>query len=353
MTAKRKPTLLDCGHFSMTERCDICAERAVVEQVKAATPDPTQGQPATADRPGAAAGWPTAEKVLGDQPTAGIYSIPDSTYHRDPLTAYGTESLSGSTARFLIPPSTPAHYRWKVDHRNEPTAAMIFGGAVHAITLETADLAIFDGASWDSKAGEKFLLEHDPDGDEAPILARDVPAAKAMAYALRSHPIGRKSLRNGRAEQALFVQDPETEVWLRGKVDHMQDPTGDHLVITDIKTTTSAHEWEFARSAAKLSYHISDAHYARILRTLGMAKKVTMIYLAVEGLPPYLVNVHQVSDDDLRRADELDQLAIRRFAHCLQTGVWEGYPTRINKITLPVYAARNEDEALLGAEEDQ
>lgn len=348
MTVKKKATLLDCGHLSLTGKCDICTDRDALEAIRSRTaaepsrPGPTQ--PATAAPVAAVA-------VLGTgSPTPGIYQIPDSIYFRDPLKAYGTESLSGSSARHLIPPSTPAHYRWKMDHPNEPTAAMIFGGAVHAITLETAELAIFEGRSWDSKAGEKFLLEHDPDGDDAPILERDVPAAKAMAYALRTHPIVSKALRNGNPEQAMFAQDPQTKAWLRGKLDYLQPAASGHLVVTDIKTAVSAHEWEFARSAGKLSYHVSDAHYARILRLLKMAKSVTMIYAVVESKPPYLVNVHQIKHEDLRRADELDQLAIHTFARCLETGQWPGYPVRINEISIPVYAARNEEEALDSAE---
>lgn len=354
MTPKRKPTLLACGHLSFTDRCDICADRALADAARSASrPDPTQGQPATATDPGAAAGWPTAEKHLGDTPTAGVYKLPDSVYHKDPLRAYGLESLSGSTARYLIPPSTPAHYRWLIDHRNEPTPAMIFGSAVHALTLDTAELAVFDGRSWDSKAGERFLLEHDPDGDQAPILARDVPAAKAMAYSLRSHPIVAKALCNGTPEQAMFAQDEQTGAWLRGKLDYLQHTVGDRLVVTDIKTTTSAHEWEFARSAAKISYHVSDAHYARIIKILGLARHVTMIYATVEGTPPYLVNVHQISNDDLRRAEELDRLAINTYARCLAAGAWPGYPVRINTITLPVYKARNEEDALASADEGE
>lgn len=348
--AKVKAALLDCGHFSVNGRCDICADRKVAQAARAAAErvEIRESDP----RSPACVSAPAAIAVLGaDEPLAGVYDIPDSIYHRDPLRAYGTESLSGSTARFLVPPSTPAHYRWRMDHPNEPTAAMILGSAVHALTLETAELAIFEGSSWTTKAGTEFLIEHDPDGDEAPILAKDLAAAKAMAYALLHHPIVAKALTNGKAEQAIFAQDDETGVWLRGKLDYLQQAVGGRLIVTDVKTAQSAHFGEFSRSAAKLSYHVSDAHYGRIVKLLGLAKRVTMIYATVESHPPYLVSVHQISDEDLRRGDELDQLAIRTFARCMETGNWPGYPLTINKLTLPVYAARSEEESLLSAEE--
>lgn len=357
---KPKATLLPCGHFSQgtdadgTPNCSICGERAAIARMKeraagAAVTDPTRGQPATARDTGAAAGWPMGES----EPREGVYNLPDSIYHRDPLKVYGTESLSGSSARHLIPPSTPAHYRWRMDHPSQPTPAMIFGSAVHALALDTQDLAAFDGNSWSSKAGDLFLAEHDPDGDEAPILAKDVSAAKAMAHSLLAHPLVQMGLSNGSPEQAMFCRDPETGVWLRGKVDYLARGVGSHLIVTDIKTTECAHESEFARSAGKLSYHIQDAHYARIIKHLGLARKVTMIFAAVEKTPPYLVNVHQISGDDMKRGDELNEMAIRRFAHCLNTGEWPGYPQRINKLTLPAYVARAEEEALYEGDEDQ
>ncbi len=350
--ARPKMTKLACGHYSDNGKCEICLAREAMEAAQAAAREATASRPdPTIPAPAAAAPESVAAVLGTGEPTAGVYDIPDSIYFKDPLKAYGTESLSGSSARFLIPPSTPAHYRWRMDHQNDPTPAMIFGSAVHALTLETAELAIFEGSAWNSVAGRKFLIEHDPDGDEAPILAKDVAAAKAMAYSLRHHQIVAKALTNGRAEQAMFAQDPDTGIWLRGKLDYLQQAVKDRLVITDVKTTQDAYFGEFSRSAAKLSYHVSDAHYARIVKLLGLAKRVTMIYATVESHPPYLVSVHQISDEDLRRGDELDQLAIRTFARCLETGDWPGYPNKINKLTLPVYAARSEEEALLSAEE--
>lgn len=350
--ARPKAVLLPCGlHFGPADQpCQMCAEAERIRaqeiaaaQIPVSRPDPTRGADAGAPRPAVTAALGTGE------PVAGVYDLPDSIYHRDPLRAYGTESLSGSTARYLLPPSTPAHYRWRMDHPTKPSAEMILGSAVHALVLETADLVIFEGASWNSKAGRDFLAEYNPDGDEAPILEGDVLTAKAMAHALRSHPIATKALRNGQAEQALFAQDPETGVWLRGKLDYLQPSAGDHLIVTDVKTCRDASAYEFARAAAKLHYHVSDAHYSHLIKTLGIAKSATLIYTAVESHPPYLVSVHQISDDDMRRGEELDQLAIRTFARCLEAGQWPGYSERITKLTFPAYATKSEEETLFDA----
>lgn len=345
--ASPKLSLLPCGHFAARgEQCSICAERAQAERVAeivAATPatavgpDPTDATATTAVA--------TAPAIGETEPVAGVYDLPDSIYHADPLRAYGTESLSATSHRHLIAPSTPAHYRWKMDHRPSPTAAMILGSAVHALSLETADLAIFDGASWDSKAGRQFLVDHDPDGDEAPILAKDIPAAKAMAQALRDHQIVPLGLRGGRPEQALFVQHPRLGIWLRCKVDYLTGATGDRIIVTDVKTTDCAHPAMFTRSAGKYAYDLQADAIAHQVKALGLASHVTVIFAAVESKPPYLVAVHEIDTADLRQARAVNEAAEQTFARCLETGTWPGYPAVINRITLPPWDARQREEA--------
>lgn len=357
---KLAPLLADCGHLVMPgAKCEFCVAaptRPAVEEVtwRAQSDnripdyiDPTHAL-AGLESVGVTTG---ATKHLGDTPTPGVYDMLDSEYFKDPLRAYGTESLSGSSARFLLPPSTPAHFRARIDAKAKPTAAMIFGKAVHALVTGSSNLAPFDGASWSSKAADAFLAEHDPDGDDAPILERDVLRAQAMAGAVLSHPIGAKAFSGGKPEQALFAQDPIHGVWLRGKADYLTKGTGGTLVIPDLKTTSGlAHESVFSRQAADLSYHIQDAHYERIANLLGLADEVMLIFVVVESEPPFGVAVHQVSADDLSRARELHSLAVHTFAACLDAGKWPGYPETITKLTLPIYAARREEDVLYDKE---
>lgn len=359
MTPKRKPTLLPCGHLSFGDTCDICRDKAAAERAQqdaarareVAATDPTRGQPATAPATGAAVGWPTVEKVLGDQPTAGVYSIPDSVYHRDPLTAYGTESLSASSALRMLPPSTPAHYRWWADHPKAPTAAMILGSAVHAITLGTADLAIFDGKTWASEEGRAFLAMHDPDGDEAPILARDVPAARAIARSLQEHRLVRLGLTGGAPEQAMIALHQDG-AWLRGKADYLAPGRGGRLVITDVKTADRADAESFAKAGGDLGYPVQAAGYEWLAKALGLGTEVTVIFAVVEKTPPYLVAVHEFHSDDMRLAAEVYQVAARRFARCLTTGKWEGYPVQINRVSLPPWAVHGMERAVLLSDEN-
>lgn len=351
---KPPPVLLDCGHFATVERdgqpaCLICAEKAAVERIKAETvtthevgPDPTPALPGVAVR-----AEPT--RIIGEtEPVAGVYQIPDSIYHADVLRAYGTESLSATSHRYLVAPFTPAHYRYRIDHQGTGrTPAMIFGSAFHAVSLETADLEPFDGASWNSKAGQQFLADHPDHGERLPVLAKDVPAVKAMAFALRQHPIARRALANGKPEQALIAQHPDLGVWLRCKVDYLANAVGNRLIVTDLKSTECAHESEFATSAGKYCYDLQADNSAFLARALRLAKQVSMIFIAVESNPPHLVNVHEIAGDDLRQARALNEAAEQVFARCLETGDWPGFPVRINKVSMPAWIARNRENALL------
>ena len=344
--------LQPCGHFAASpEACTICAERAAAasarlaaEAVKVSRLDPTQAVAAIAPATAAAAASRTAEKLIGDQPTAGVFTLPDSLYHRDPLRAYGTESLSASSARFMLPPWTPAHYRWNIDHPRTTTAAMIFGGAVHAITLGTAELAVFDGRSWTSEAGRAFLAAHDPDGDEAPILAGDIPAAEAMASALKAHPIAKLGLTGGAPEQAMFAQHP-AGAWMRGKVDYLAPGAGGRLIVTDVKTAEHADPESFGRAGGDLGYPTQAAGYEWLAKRLGLGRNVSVIFAVVEKTPPYLVAVHEFHPDDLDAARRAHETAARRFARCTETGHWPGYPTQINRVSLPPWAVRALEES--------
>ena len=358
-----RPVLMPCGHFSReanpdgTPKCAICAERAEVEALRAIT-QTQAARTAEASRPDptpAAVTPAAAAPAIGEtEPTAGVYNLPDSIYYADPLRAYGIESLSATSHRHLVAPSTPAHYRWTIDHPDDGrTDAMIRGKALHAVALETADLAVFyETRSWKSAAGQAFLDAHPDHGDKVPALAADVPAIEAMAKALHEHPLARLGLSGGMAEQALFGQHPDLGVWLRCKLDYLTDAAGGRLILTDIKTTECAHPDKFARSAGDYAYDLQADNSAWLAQRLGLAKHVTMIFAAVETKPPYLVAVHEIDSSDLRNARSVNEAAERTFAHCLATGHWPGYPARINRISLPPWTARAREEALYDADDE-
>src|SRR5512135_3837265 len=87
----------------------------------------------------------------------GIYDLPADVYHADPVP---TGSLSSSGARLLLPPSTPAHFRWAREHPRPSTPAMDFGRAAHRIVLGVGeDLVEVQADSWRTKAAQQAADE--------------------------------------------------------------------------------------------------------------------------------------------------------------------------------------------------
>lgn len=361
--------MLPCGHFPSginddgSPRCGICAEKAWLENLAAereaaekaraarpVMPDPTHA--------GVTTEAPAAARAIGEtEPVAGVYSLPDSIYHADPLRAYGTESLTNSHAKLLLRPFTPAHFRVAVDEsvahagRANLTEGMIFGSAFHAVTLGTAEPTPFDGASWASKAAKEFLAECEA-FDRVPVLARDVAPIRAMADRVRSHPVASVALSNGRPEQAMVAYDSKAGVWLRSKVDWLGTPVNDTLILADLKSTTDLPAPEvFARTAGKYGYVRQAAFYPRVARTLGIARRVSMVFIVAESRPPYSVAVLEPERDDLRRAEALNEAAVRTFADCLSRDDWPSYPPVVHRFALPGWVARDEDNILEGLEE--
>jgi len=174
----------------------------------------------------------------------------------------------------------------------------------------------------------------------------------AMARSLREHPLARRGLTGGKAEQALFGQHPHLGIWLRTKLDYLTGAAGDTLILTDIKSTVCAHESEFTKSAGKYAYDLQADNCGWLAQLLKLAKHVKMIFAAVESKPPYLVAVHEIDASDLRAARAVNEAAERVFARCLETGKWPGYPERINRISLPPWTARAREEALEDADDE-
>ncbi|MBK8459194.1 MAG: hypothetical protein IPL43_02380 [Micropruina sp.] len=64
----------------------------------------------------------------------GLYRIPEAICHRGQNTPGGV-SLSQSSAKILLPPSTPAHLRFQRDNGNARKAAWEHGSAAHQLVL--------------------------------------------------------------------------------------------------------------------------------------------------------------------------------------------------------------------------
>jgi len=302
------------------------------------------GRPAPASPPPAAGSGPAQPppaargRLTIDRP--GVYDISDADYHADPVPG---GSLSSTGARRLLPPSCPAIFRYELDHPRE-TAAFDLGKAAHLLVLGAgAELVIIAEADWRKKAAQEARDAARKAG-KIPLLAAEHEQVLAMAAALRGHPIASALFdpgRGGRAEKSLFWE--ADGIWKRARLDWLP-LISDRPIVADYKTARSADPGSFAKAVANFGYHVQAAHYLEGLQVLTGAHGA-FVFAVQEKEPPYLVTVCELDATALRIGKEQGRRAAEIYRDCKEAGVWPGYSTDIELISLPPWAARAEEYA--------
>lgn len=270
----------------------------------------------------------------------GIYSgIPERDYHADPVIG---GSLSSTEAKLLL--EAPAVLKWSRENPQHPTAAFDFGSAVHAMVLGVGampapypeDVLSASGAA-STKVAREWAEEVRAAG-QIPVKEDAYNAIQAASRAVLDHPLASRIWAAGEPEVSVFARDPETEVWMRGRIDWVMPPAdGDGArTLVDLKTTDDAIPSAFARAAARYAYDVQRAWYRRAWQ-IATGEDARFLHVAVSRKAPYLVSVCEMnwSFDDLGKAKV--EKALRLYRECLDSGNWPGIPAEIHQIIPPVY----------------
>lgn len=113
----------------------------------------------------------------------------------------------------------------------------------------------------------------------------------------------------------------------------------------ELKTTRCAAPWRFARDAANMGYHAQLADQrAAIAYERGNPPRESYI-VAVENVPPYVVQVYELPPTTLELGDKLRGIWFEKLQIYEATGMWGGYSPRIEPLevlesanTLPMIA---------------
>lgn len=276
----------------------------------------------------------------------GIYDLTDDVYHADPVPG---GSLSNTEARRVL--DCPAKYRWFKDHQ-EHKATFEFGHAAHRVVLGVgAEIVVCDFDDWRTKDARAARDEARAAG-RSPVLASEWTTVAAMADAIKAHPIASRLLTadGGRSEQSMFWQDTDPftgrTVWLRGRLDRLPaiPTTTGRLIVCDYKTAASADAGSFSRSAANYGYHQQAAWYLDGTRALCGVDDPAFVFVVQEKDPPYLVNVIELDTTALDIGRARNRAAIERWIECTDSGVWPGYSTDVELVSLPRWAELQHEE---------
>ena len=257
--------------------------------------------------------------------------IPAQQYHDDPAYSASDLKLITSTCPQVFYQSK--YEKVKLEHEPALKKAFRVGELCHAFTLEPdrAKKAYGVCLSRSTKAGKVQAEEMAAKGIE-PITSQEYELASSVANAVWSHPIAKKLLSNGFAEQSFWQEDKETGLTCKARCDFLNGDT-----IIDLKTTGegNASPDKFIKSVANYLYHLQAAHY---LEVIG-AKR--FVFIAVEKVYPYAISIIELDEDALAEGSHLRQEALRLIQDCHADAYWSGYSEKIRKLSLPMWAYKS------------
>lgn len=277
----------------------------------------------------------------------GQVEIDNDAYHAGPgISKTHLDSIAAELG------NTPLHYWYKYINpereRDEPTAAMVLGKAIHTAVLEpdllneqvVAGLDIprrsnADKAEWaafEAANAGKIILK--PDDYQAVLAVRD---------ATHRHPVAGPLLRDGQVEKSYYATDPETGELIKCRPDFIAN-SGEYIL--DLKSTDDASPNGFARSVANFRYHVQQPFYQDILDILYGEHPKYWMFLAVEKKPPYAVGLYYLPAEAVNLGGLLARRDLNRIAYCKQHNHWPDHATEVRELELPGWYMRQAENTI-------
>lgn len=275
----------------------------------------------------------------------GIYDLPESDYHLHHGEITPAPSLSSSEAKKLAGPLATCPARMWYERQNPDTGttpAMLFGTLVHEILLQGGPVTVsvmpedLSAMSGNTKVVKEWKAEQINAGRDV-VKYGDYLAAQNIVDALNEVPICKALFSNGKPEQSLFWQDPETGVWCRVRLDWLpaQGP-----FYSDLKSAASIGEDDVRKAMFNFGYFQQAAWYMDGIKALGLCDNPAFLFVFAEKEMPYLTRVIQPTPTAVEWGRILNRKALRTFADCLAADKWPGYSMEVDAMDLPYWGER-------------
>lgn len=264
-----------------------------------------------------------------------IHDMSNADYHAD------TTAISASGLKLFA--RSPAHYYAAYLDPNrpqrQPTSAMKLGTAAHCAILEPGEFAsryaeMPEGISLRTNEGKAIRDSILTSGREV-LSAEDFRVVTDMAVAFSQNPVAASLFDKPHyVESSIFATIGGVKCKCRPDF-----ITSGGLLVMDVKTTRDASPDEFGRSAWSLGYHLQAAFYRRVISE-ATGTTPDFLFGCVEPEAPHLTAFYSVPPYLLEYADGLIESLLERYAECLESGVWPGYSSEMQELTVPGYAQR-------------
>ncbi|MFI5992416.1 PD-(D/E)XK nuclease-like domain-containing protein [Streptomyces sp. NPDC051362] len=268
-------------------------------------------------------------------------------YHAD------CTSISSSGLRALLNPGCPAQFKYDRDHPQAPKREFDMGNAVHAEVLGEGHAIVEITEFTDyKKADARALRDEAYAAGKVPLLPKEKAQVDAMAKAVREHPLAGPLFApgSGIAERSIYWNDSATGVRCRVRPDWLKQLPGTTLCV-DLKTIKDAAPDTISRAIRDHNYHQQDPLYIDGIEAAGLAPDgCRFIFAFVSKIPPYLITVRELTDQDRDIGRARNERALRIYAECESTGNWPdwtGAVTEIPQIGMPTWDTLRQAEEFL------
>lgn len=254
--------------------------------------------------------------------------LPAETYHRAP-------GMSHSMAKNMDPPACLPVY---LSEERETTPDMLMGTLVHAAILEPEKplprLAIKPAdMKFSTREGKAWRLEMLSQGLVI-ITENDFRSVDGMVSSIATDKDCRDVMATGHSEVSCFFRDRETGIMRKMRIDFLPGMPADFLL--DIKTVQKGHAGRiFSKDFTDKRYWTQAAWYRDGWNQLNPDDiRQNFAFIAVEKEPPYLVNIHRVSQETLEIGTQRNAIDVETYAECKKSGIWPGYTDRFCEVSV-------------------
>lgn len=273
--------------------------------------------------------------------------ITNNTYHHKELCP--THSVSSSAIKKILF-KTPFDY-WYHSNLNpdkpvhETTASMAFGQACHSYILDNndfnAEYVILPESVTDFRTKlAKEQRDKALAAGKKVLLYKDYQILKEMGDVIKNHPIAKGAFVKGKAEQSLFWQDKETGVWCKCRPDFLPD---NPVIVPDYKTSKDITPDAFKKDFFNYAYHMQAAWYSTGIKEVTGVEPEHFFFVVQAKEKPYQVAIYDLDKASIKLGDNLNRVALRKLANCLDKNKWPGYDEQALSITiedLPIWLDR-------------
>lgn len=220
---------------------------------------------------------------------------------------------------------SPLHFKWKMDHPQKDTPALLFGRAFHKFVLEEDtffdEFAVAQVCDRRTKNGKQFYQKFElSSAGKDVISAVEFKKITEMKKSILSVSAA-ADLLNGDHEQSYFWTDGATGEACKCRPDIINHKK---KTIVDLKTTDSCANGHFERSAKKYGYKLQAGMYCEGVFN-NTFEEYGFKFLAIEKNEPYAVRVYNCTPEYINQgADEFHEL-ISIYHNCKTKNKWDGY----------------------------